>query len=208
MTFLGYSQNFKTAIKELVGADINKTKTQSTGLESDSLSIKDNIDIGFIKDDALNNVITASEEITIIGNDTHIAGDLEVDGNLIIFGTVEGNIKITRQLFNYGTIIGNISAETVKMSKSGVYGEIEAFKLVELSMDSSVKGNIKSDEIFLNGKVLGDVIAKRLLVLGETGVIVGNIQTDQVSIKTGAQIKGLLETQIVLTEDIFEIKIQ
>ena len=79
---------------------------------------------------------------TIIGNGTHIAGELSAKGTIRIDGTVEGNIDADWVIVGeMGTIRGNTRTKGIVIGGS-IEGNIDAEEAVELTGKSSVCGEI------------------------------------------------------------------
>jgi len=104
------------------------------------------------------NASNSSVETSIIAKDTHIKGNLEFVGTLIVEGTLESQIKglemiiqesgringslSVRTLNCHGHIEGDITAESVVIHSSAqISGEINATTL-EIEPGATINGNI------------------------------------------------------------------
>ena len=88
---------------------------------------------------------------------------------------VNGNVKVIGSILIYGTVNGDISATgTVRTAK-----------------DSSVKGNIKSKDAIISGKIEGDLIVENKTTLEHDCILNGNLTTSIVIVEEGATFEGL-----------------
>lgn len=79
---------------------------------------------------------------TIIGNGTHITGEISAKGTIRVDGTVEGNIDSDWVIVGEsGNIRGNIRTKGVVIGGS-IEGNIDAEETVELAGKSSMCGEI------------------------------------------------------------------
>lgn len=87
---------------------------------------------------------------TIIGEDTAITGNIQLDGNIIIYGKIEGDIKTT----------GTITVSMTSKLQGNLYGE-------DVSVSGNVTGNIKaSGKVVLGEKAVlkGDIEAAQIVI--------------------------------------------
>ena len=99
---------------------------------------------------------------------TLIAGGTEIIGDINFQGGfhVEGRIK------------GNISSENGKL---------------QLIAGSVIDGNVKANQVIINGKVNGDVYATERLLLSAKAEIQGNVYYELMEMVAGASINGKME---------------
>jgi len=84
---------------------------------------------------------------TIIGNGTHIAGEISTKGTVRIDGAVEGNIDADWVIVGeLGNIRGNTRTKGIVIGGS-VEGNIDAEETVELTGKSSVCGEIVTKKL-------------------------------------------------------------
>ena len=80
---------------------------------------------------------------SIIGSDLEIRGDINIKGDLLVYGTVDGNINCEGMVTTAkeSHINGNIN--TIYADISGVVsGDLEAKQKVSLSSTARLKGNL------------------------------------------------------------------
>ena len=122
--------------------------------------------------------IRAPRITTLVGHDTEIIGDVNFDGGLHVDGRIQGNV-----LSNEGT--GSV------------------FTLSEGAM---VEGEVRVDNIILNGTVLGDVYASGRIELASQARISGNLYYGVIQMASGAAVNGNLvcTAETVSDEAIYE----
>ena len=92
---------------------------------------------------------------TIIGEDTHIKGEIKSNGSLRIDGLMDGNADVGGEVY-----IGE---------KSAVKGNVSGKKII---IAGQVNGSVLSQEsveIKKNGKIFGDISGNTLIVNEEIG---------------------------------------
>jgi len=101
---------------------------------------------------------------TLIGQNTHIKGDISFSGGLRIDGSVTGNIQAT--------------------------GDTES--ALTLSEQGSLEGEIKVPNIIINGEIIGNVYASDHVELAEKAKIKGNVYYHLLEMAMGSKVNGQL----------------
>lgn len=135
-------------------------------------------------------VIPRIIETSVIHTGTHITGNIDSDDILIFHGNISGNINCTQKLTAYGNINGNITADMVEYHEVNQTGFITVKNDCIVSDHTVVQGNIACKNLNNSGTINGSIECLGTCQLNETAVVVGDIQTKQLSIKSGAIIKG------------------
>ena len=99
---------------------------------------------------------------TIIGQHTHLKGDIRFSGGLHIDGRVEGNIT----------------------AEPGV----EA--VLTVSEQGSIKGDVQVPNLVLNGAVVGDVHVSERVELASHARVTGNLYYSLIEMAMGAEVNG------------------
>jgi|GEM_PF-866182 len=128
--------------------------------------------------------------ITRIGEDTIITGDIETKGHIDILGTVKGNIAADGNVALRSDIKGNVKGNNIGLGACNINGDIEAIKNILTDSDSEINGNVKGSEISIAGHVTGDVKALRMIVFKKEAVMEGDINTDGLVVEPGAILNG------------------
>ena len=105
-----------------------------------------------------------SKELTLVGSNSKIDGDINFSGRCHVDGTVNGNIKADPQSESLLTVVG----------------------------DGTVEGGVSVPYVELNGIVRGDVVASQRVKLGATARVIGNVYYNLIEMAIGAEINGKL----------------
>lgn len=100
---------------------------------------------------------------TIIGQGTHIKGDMTFSGTMYIEGTIEGSV-----------VAGN-NDDTLSIIQTG-----------------QVKGSIKAGNLIISGEVEGDIKASGKIEVAASARINGNIHYTNIEMEAGSQVNGQL----------------
>lgn len=109
-------------------------------------------------------VVKATRIDTLIGQHTHIKGDVSFSGGLRIDGSVAGNINAT--------------------------GDAES--VLTLSEQGSIEGEIRVPNLVINGTILGDVYTSEHVELASKAKIKGNVYYHLLEIAMGCEVNGQL----------------
>jgi cytoskeletal protein CcmA (bactofilin family) len=101
---------------------------------------------------------------TLIGQNTHIQGDLSFEGGL----RIDGNI------------IGSVHAKTDSQS------------VLTLSELGTIEGDIHVPNLVINGTIIGDVYVSQLVELAPKAKIQGNVYYNMLEMMMGAEVNGQL----------------
>lgn len=116
------------------------------------------------------------KELTLIGSNSKVSGDIDFLGHCHVDGTVNGNIR----------------------------ADLESESLLTVVGDGTVEGGVKVPYVELNGIVRGDVIASQRVKLGASARVIGNVYYNLIEMAIGAEINGKLihqpEGQVPLLE--------
>ncbi len=105
-----------------------------------------------------------------------------------------GGENITTIIAEDCRIEGTIECKAFVKIDGHALGGINSLGGVILGQKGTVKGDIKTKELIVYGKIEGDVYADNLM-LKETGSIVGNIHVKSFQVETGAVYKGTVNME-------------
>ena len=106
---------------------------------------------------------------TVIGQGTTITGDVEFSGGLHLDGVIRGNVT----------------------------GEAESQSTLTVSEQGAVEGDVRLDNLILNGTVVGDVYANERAELATNARVSGTVYYRLLEMAMGAEVNG----QLVHSED-------
>jgi cytoskeletal protein CcmA (bactofilin family) len=116
------------------------------------------------------------KELTLVGSNSRVDGDINFRGRCHVDGTVNGNIRADGESESLLTVVG----------------------------DGTVEGGVNVPYVELNGIVRGDVVASQRVKLGASARVIGNVYYNLIEMAIGAEINGKLihqpEGQVPLLE--------
>ena len=143
-----------------------------------------------------------SKETTVIQHNTTIQGDMNSDDNITIHGTLIGNIHCGGNLIVSGSVKGNVTCQNVVLQRAEIEGDIQCEQHMEISEETTVKGNIRVCDIICSGQVKGDTLVSENAKFMSTSCVIGDVQTQVLEIESGAVLQGNLLLQPVKRKEI------
>ena len=101
---------------------------------------------------------------TLIGQHTELRGDVRFSGGLHVDGVIKGN----------------------------VYAEADSGSMLTLSEHGTIEGEVRVQNIVLNGTVVGDVYAEERIELDACARVSGNVYYNLIEMAIGAEVNGNL----------------
>lgn len=102
-------------------------------------------------------------DISIIGPDVKLEGELELSGTIRVYGTVRGTVNARE-------------GSTLILMESSV-----------------VEGKINADEVRIAGFVKGSIFAKKRATIETSGRVIGSIQSPKFEMNFGAYLEGEIQ---------------
>lgn len=189
-------EKFRKSTEDLFGGDMSDNLTE---IKEENLDRDDEFDFEVPQEAEEKVTIEDAREtpyelgkmnLTRIGEDTIITGNIETKGHIDVLGTVKGNIAAEGNVALRSDIKGNVKGNNIGLGACNITGDIEAEKNILTDADSEITGNIKGGEISIAGQVSGNVKAIKMLVLKKEAVMEGDIDTDGLVVEPGAIING------------------
>ncbi|MCP5414095.1 MAG: polymer-forming cytoskeletal protein [Chromatiaceae bacterium] len=106
----------------------------------------------------------APKVTTVIGQGTAITGNVEFSGGLHLDGTVNGNVG----------------------------GEADTQSTLTVSEQGKIEGDVRVDNLILNGTVVGDVYANERVELATNARVSGTVYYRLLEMAMGAEVNGKL----------------
>ena len=91
------------------------------------------------------------------------------------------------------TITGSVSGDGDLIILGGFEGDFDLKGQLKIAQGADIKGDIKADEISVNGRVEGTVTARNKIHLESTARVKGHIHTPKISVLEGAVFDGDLQ---------------
>jgi len=170
---MDYSNNFKTALKEIIGIDEPKgsrspkeniTLTANQGVKNLNLmeertGEKKNTD--FLRKEPA----PIQSESSVISVDTKIIGKIVSNGHIYMNGEVEGDIKASGNIIINGMVKGNLNGINIELKTGSITGDITAAGSITIENGTEITGSLDADTVTIDGKLNGDINSKGETVL-------------------------------------------
>lgn len=140
-------------------------------------------------------VVTSAVSTTTLSVGSELTGNLAVDGNLQLAGVVKGHLTVSGHVAIQGSVAGNITADGMVLANGSVQAEkVTIARHLVIDNDATLVGNVQCGSLQLNARLNGDVSISGHCEILQNACVVGNISCGTITIATGAQIKGSIET--------------
>jgi cytoskeletal protein CcmA (bactofilin family) len=134
--------------------------------------------------------------VSVIAEDAYIDGNITTSGNIEVMGGISGDVSAKGAIDVRGAIRGNVSGEKLGLYGCTVQGDIKAGSGILVDAGSMVIGNVKTKNIYLDGKLKGNIESEDVSLLRSNAYYVGDIVTGSIAIEGGATISGNIRTLI------------
>jgi cytoskeletal protein CcmA (bactofilin family) len=134
--------------------------------------------------------------LSIISDDAYIDGNVTTNGNIEILGGISGDVSAKGAVDVRGAIRGNVSGEKLGLYGCTVQGDMRASAGILVDSESMVIGNVRTKNIYLDGKLKGNIESDEVSLLRSNAYYVGDIVTGSIAIEGGATISGNIRTLI------------
>jgi cytoskeletal protein CcmA (bactofilin family) len=121
---------------------------------------------------------------------TIINGDIEISGNLDMYGEVNGNISSDNQVNIIGDVTGNIKAEKVDTRDSYIVGNIDCDDNTTIHENTVIFGNLNANNLVIDGAIQGKIDVKGDIVVGDKAIVDSDIKAKTIQVSDGAAING------------------
>ncbi len=130
---------------------------------------------------------------TVIGENVEISGSCKIDGDIEVYGVINGDVSAGGKISVFGKITGNLSGASIFLSAADVKGSVVTEGTVELDGASNLSdGKIVAKNIISNGNTSCDMEISGIARFHSSAHVTGNIRTVRISIDEGAVIKGTI----------------
>lgn len=129
---------------------------------------------------------------TVIEQGAVIAGNLNIKGNLRLYGEVTGDVICESHFTFNGRVYGNVTCKSADLEGGAIKGNLEAKESIHIKPNTEIMGDLNSQSAVVEGKVKGNCNLSKAIIIKETGKVVGDVNCDDVVIEQGATLKGHL----------------
>jgi cytoskeletal protein CcmA (bactofilin family) len=136
------------------------------------------------------------KSLSIISEDAYIDGNVTTSGNIEVLGGISGDVRAKGAVDVRGAIRGSVSGEKLGLYGCTVQGDMRATAGILVDSESMVIGNVRTRNIYLDGKLKGNIESDEVSLLRSNAYYVGDIVTGSIAIEGGATISGNIRTLI------------
>jgi Integral membrane protein CcmA involved in cell shape determination len=138
------------------------------------------------------NVVPLQEETpaTVISRSMVIVGEITSNGDIDIYGEVNGAVKTDGDIKATGKIAGDLTGNSFTLNGCTIQGNITAKGSVTIGLNTIVVGDIIADSIKLNGKVKGNLTIAKMSEFLENALLAGDVHSQVISMSQGAKLHG------------------
>lgn len=192
--------NFKKAMNELLGAEPQKTeepkkiqpKKVEKPVEEELPKIQEYTpEVSFKVTEPVIEKPVVREE-AVIPADMVITGNISTRSNMRIMGSIIGDVECEGNILLHGSVQGNIKTGNLTIQHGNLKGDAEVKENLIIEMESVQVGNVIATNIYSNAKIEGQLKVAGTVELKEDALVQGDIIAGDISIKSGAKIKGMV----------------
>ena len=189
---MDYRQNFKTALKEIFLLQKSQNREESPAEKQDIAALVTEAETAAPK-------LTLTQprkndrkktDPSVISEDTAINGEVVSKGSLDIRGIIVGNVVTKGDIVISGSVEGNISGENIDLKACKITGDLAAEGTIKIGKDTEIVGSMISREIFVDGKVSGNISSSADAYFRQGAFVIGNVTTNMIAIERGGVICG------------------
>jgi cytoskeletal protein CcmA (bactofilin family) len=136
------------------------------------------------------------KSVSIIAEDAYIDGNVTTSGNIEVLGGISGDVRAKGAVDIRGAIRGDVSGERLGLYGCTVQGDMRASAGILVDAESMVTGNVRTKNLYLDGKLKGNIESEEVSLLRSNAYYVGDLVTGSIAIEGGATIRGNIRTLI------------
>lgn len=182
---MDYMRNFKTALGEIFPLKKNDDEQSVQPMVIEERSVAEPVIIPRPERKEIR-----KSEVSVISEGTCIAGELLSSGDIDMRGEITGNISTKGNVVLAGNIKGNVSGENIELKSCTVNGDLTANGTIKVNKGTEVIGSLSAKELFIDGKVKGDIFSATDVYFKQSAFVLGNVTTNTIAIEKGGIICG------------------
>lgn len=196
--------NFKKAMNELLGGEVQnapvsvKQDKQVKPVKPEAVAEKKIMEPKMINPDAEK----ASEAIVpekvvvrdeaVIPADMVISGNISTKSNMKVMGSIVGDIECEGSILLLGSVRGNVKTANLTIQNGSLEGDAAVKENICIEMKSRIVGNVMAQNVYSDACIEGQIQAPGIVALKENALVHGDIIAGEISIVTGARVKGMV----------------
>lgn len=202
--------NFKTAVNELMNGKVRSDEEPAYMYEDQQRESRESLSNHYAPPapsySGLNASGSAEEPesqacASVLSSDLIIEGNIKSKSDIRLNGYVKGDILCEGALITTGTVDGNVKGIGITMIGCSVNGNVIAKGDLTLDNKSTIIGDVRANALSVNGKIKGNVTVSGSVVLQGQSIVLGNISAKNITVETGASIKGSMEIRSAAIND-------
>lgn len=131
-----------------------------------------------------------NSETAIITAGLCVSGDINSEGSVELYGSVEGNVECKGKLTVCGKIVGNATSSDFYADKADIRGDVNCSGPVKIGPGSVIIGNLTATSAVIAGAIKGDIDVHGPVIVDTSAIVMGNIKSKLIQINNGAVIEG------------------
>ena len=182
--------NFKKAMNELLGAPVKEESAKAPAKEA--VKVEEPKKAEPVKETVMKEVpvVKTTGETAVIPAGMVITGNITTQSDMRIEGNIVGDIACEGNILLFGSIDGNVNANNITFHKGTMKGDVVVKADAVLEEESSLKGNLTATNVLSNAKSQGQIFASGTVELQNQAFVHGDITAATFSVTSGAKIKG------------------
>jgi len=186
--------NFKQAMNELLGAPAEKRDEKGGQEYTEEKMVEELPVIQEIEIEHNEPVAKVQEkrDEAIISADMVITGNISTKSNMKIMGSIVGDVLCEGDVWLYGNVQGNICSSNLAILSGSLTGDAKVEGNLSIAQGSVLVGNINAKNVLSNARIEGQICVTETIELKEDALVQGDIFAGTISIKSGAKVKGMV----------------
>lgn len=131
-----------------------------------------------------------SGQVAVIPKGTVITGNIEIKGQLEMYGTIQGNIVSDDRVHLCGNVEGNLLVNELEAKDSFIEGQITCENGVSIRENTVVLGDITAKSLEADGAIQGKLDIQGNIVVGAQAIIDSDIKAKTIQVSNGAALHG------------------
>ncbi len=131
-----------------------------------------------------------SGQVAVIPKGTVIKGNIEIKGQLEMYGTIQGDIVSNDRVHLCGNVEGNLTVNELETKDSFIEGQIKCEQGVAIRENTVVLGNIEAKSLEVDGAIQGNLDIKGNITVGAQAIIDSDIKAKTIKVTNGAALHG------------------
>ena len=130
--------------------------------------------------------------VSMIAKGTLLHGDMVLENDIMIFGSLIGNIRCGGTIYVNGTVSGNITCQKAVCRNADICGDILCKNTLDVDEGTILRGDILCGTLYTYGRINGSPRVRDLIWMGKTAVVIGDVLCYELQSEPGCTLQGRL----------------